>query len=220
MIRLERVNKRWRHRGIETVIARRLTAEFPTGHCIAIMGRNGTGKSTLLKMIAGSLDPDSGTIERDCSVSWPIGFGGLFHSQMSGIENVRFIARVYGVETTELVEFVEEFAQLGKHYFMPVSSYSSGMRSRLSFGVSMGVPFDTYLLDEVSSVGDSAFKEKASALLEDRLKIASAVIVTHSKKLVRRLCDGVAILEKGQITMYNDVREGLDVYASLTDPGS
>lgn len=217
MVRLENVFKAYRVNGVRTVVARRLNAEFPSGKCIAIMGRNGSGKSTLLRMIAGSMDPDRGRIIREGTFSWPVGFAGNFHKDMSGAANVRFIARVYGLDTDELLAFVEDFAELGEHMYLPVRNYSSGMRSRLSFGVSMGVPFDTYLVDEVSSVGDVAFKERAAAVLADRLATRSAIMVTHSKRLVLRICDGVGILEKGRIKFYDDAKSGVEAYEALAD---
>jgi capsular polysaccharide transport system ATP-binding protein len=217
MVRLENVSKVFRVNGVKTVIAHNLNATFQSGKCTAIMGRNGTGKSTLLKMIAGSLDPDRGYISREGAISWPVGFAGSFHREMSGAENVRFIARVYGVDTNELLDFVEDFAQLGHHLSLPVKNYSSGMRSRLSFGVSMGVPFDTYLVDEVSSVGDAAFKQRAAALLNERLTTKGAIVVTHSKRLVKSICDSVALMENGQITHYDDVIAGIRAYQALSD---
>lgn len=217
MIRLSNVDKAFRQDGVRTIIARDLCATFPSDTTVAIMGRNGSGKSTLLKMIAGSMDPDRGTIERTGSISWPVGFAGNFHKEMTGAANVRFIARIYGLDTVELLDFVEDFARLGDHINMPIKTYSSGMRSRLSFGVSMGVPFDTYLVDEVSSVGDVAFKQKAAAVLNDRLMSHGAIVVTHSKKLVKRICDHVAILEDGQIYWYDDIYEGLRAYNALAD---
>lgn len=217
MIRLEGVNKAYRQGGVRTIVARRLTATFPTGMTVAVMGRNGCGKSTLLKMIAGSIQPDRGRITRHGTISWPVGFAGNFHAEMSGAANVRFIARIYGVDTEDLLDFVEDFARLGRHMQMPIKTYSSGMRSRLSFGVSMGLPFDTYLVDEVSSVGDVAFKAKAAGVLNDRLTRRGAVVVTHSTKLVQRLCDAVTILENGQLRWYDSVADGLAAYEALSD---
>jgi capsular polysaccharide transport system ATP-binding protein len=215
MIELINVNKSFRQDGVRTIIARRLSATFPSGKTVAVMGRNGSGKSSLLKMIAGSMDPDRGQIIREGSISWPVGFAGNFHKEMTGAANVRFIARIYGLDTDELLDFVEDFARIGHHINMPVKTYSSGMRSRLSFGVSMGVPFDTYLVDEVSSVGDVAFKEKAAAVLNDRLTTRGAIVVTHSRRLVQRICDAVAILEDGRIDWYDDVEEGVVAYGAL-----
>jgi capsular polysaccharide transport system ATP-binding protein len=219
MVRLENVTKAYRLQNVHTVVARKLNATFPSGRCVAVMGRNGCGKSTLLRMIGGTIGPDRGRIIREGAVSWPVGFSGSFHKDMTGTENVRFIARVYGIDTDQLIDFVEDFAELGDHFRMPVKTYSSGMRSRLSFGVSMGVPFDTYLVDEVSSVGDAAFKERAGALLTDRLTTKGAIIVTHSKKLVRQICDAVTILENGKLTWYGDIEDGIRAYRGLMGRG-
>ncbi len=134
--------------------------------CWAATGR----QSTLLEMIAGTMRPDSGRIVSDGTISWPVGFGGSFHKDLTGAENVRFIARVYGVDTDGLIAFVEDFAELGKYFDMPVRSYSSGMRSRLTFGASMGIHFDTYLVDEVTATGDAASRPRAGRSSAERMK--------------------------------------------------
>ena len=216
MIQLDSVYKSFKRNGATTVIAEDLSVAFPTGMTVAVMGRNGSGKSSLLKMIAGSIDPDRGRIFREGSISWPVGFAGNFHAEMTGAANVRFVARVYGVDTKELIDFVDDFACLGPHLNRPIKTYSSGMRSRLSFGVSMGIPFDTYLVDEVSSVGDVAFKVRAAAVLNQRLSEKGAIVVTHSTKLVKRLCAAVTILENGRLTWFDDVEEGIAAYEALS----
>ena len=157
MIRLENLTKIYRLNGRKTVVADRLNAFFPTGASVGLLGRNGAGKSTLLKMIAGTVSPTSGRVLSDGTISWPVGFAGSFHAELTGAQNVRFVARIYGVDTDELVDYVADFAELGVHYHQPFSSYSSGMRSRLAMGTSMGIHFDTYLVDEVTSVGDADF---------------------------------------------------------------
>lgn len=209
MIVLENLCKAFRVNQTTTVVADGLSMAFPSGKTIAVMGKNGVGKSTLLKLIAGSLDPDAGQVIRHGSVSWPVGFQGALHKEMSAAQNVRFVGRVYGVDTDELINFVQDFAQLGRQFYLPVKTYSSGMRSRLSFGLSMGIPFDTYLVDEVSSVGDGAFKARAAALLDDRLTKKGAIVVTHSKKLIRRICDAACILENGRLGYFEDVDEAI-----------
>ncbi len=151
------------------MVADNITLTLHKRTCLGLLGRNGAGKSTLMEMISGAMAPDSGKVERFGTVSWPVGFAGAFHPELTGQQNVRFVARVYGIETDELCDFVADFAQLGPHFKMPVRTYSAGMKSRLSFGVSMGVPFDTYLLDEVTSVGDAAFKDRSSDVLRARL---------------------------------------------------
>jgi capsular polysaccharide transport system ATP-binding protein len=142
-------------------------------------------------------------------MSWPVGFAGSFHRELTGKQNVRFVARVYGVDTDELVGFVEDFAELGGHFEMPVKSYSSGMKSRLAFGVSIGIPFDTYLVDEVTSVGDAAFRRKSNLSFAERMRSAGSVVVSHSMRELRLLCTAGAVLEDGKLTYYEDLEEAI-----------
>ncbi len=209
MIRLEAVTKKYRTRNGLKVVADNVTMTFPTGTSIALLGRNGAGKSTLLQMISGTVEPDSGQILSDGRISWPVGFAGSFHRDLTGSQNVRFIARVYGMDTDALADFVEEFSALGDHFYMPLRSYSSGMRSRLAFGVSMGIPFDTYLVDEVTSVGDTAFRRKSNALFLERMANSSAVVVSHSTAQLRAICNAAVLLEGGQLTYYDDLDEAI-----------
>jgi len=215
MIRLENLTKIYRLRGRTKVVADDISVVFPTGSTVAILGRNGAGKSTLLQMIAGSMEPDAGRIVSDGSISWPVGFTGSFHPEMSGAQNTRFLARVYGVDTDELCAYVEEFAELGGHFYLPVRSYSSGMRARLAFGVSMGIRFDTYLVDEVTAVGDAGFRRKSEALFTERMKECSAIMVTHALGQVKRICDYVAVLENGRVRWFEDPEEGVKYHRSL-----
>lgn len=209
MIRFENLCKKfWTPRGPKHV-AVDITATFPSGTSVALLGRNGAGKSTLMEMIGGALQPDSGAIEVKGSISWPVGFSGSFHKDLTGAQNTRFIARVYGVDSDELTEFVEDFAELGAHFDLPVRSYSAGMRSRLAFGISIGIPFDTYLVDEVTSVGDAAFKRKSRLVFEERMRSAGSVVVSHHMDQVRQLCQAGAVLENGQLNYYDDLEEAI-----------
>lgn len=209
MIRLEGLNKTFIMRGRRKVIARNMSMTFPKGVSVALLGRNGAGKSSLLAMISGFLAPDSGKIHIDGTLSWPVGFAGSFHNDLTGAQNIRFIARVYGVDTDGLIDFVRDFAELGPHFDLPVRTYSSGMKSRLSFGVSMGVRFDTYLVDEVTAVGDADFKKKSRAVFSERMNASGSIFVTHSMAGVRNFCEAVAILENGKLTYYEDIEEGI-----------
>jgi capsular polysaccharide transport system ATP-binding protein len=209
MIQLERITKAFRVKGGEKVVADDISFTFPTGRSVALLGRNGAGKSTLLRIIAGSIRPTSGRIISTGTVSFPIGFQGSFHPDLSGVQNTRFVARIYGVDTDSLVAFVEDFAELGRHFYMPLRTYSAGMKSRLSFGVSMGIPFDTFLVDEVTSVGDGAFRKKSVAVFDERLKGAGAIVVSHSEQMVRRVCDMGCVLENGRLYPYDDLEEAL-----------
>lgn len=212
MIHLQNLSKSFAIRGRRKVIARDITCSFPPGKSVALLGRNGAGKSSLLAMISGFLEPDAGKIEITGTISWPVGFAGSFHPDLTGGQNVRFIGRVYGVDTDALIAFVRDFAELGAHFDMPVRTYSSGMKSRLSFGVSMGVKFDTYLVDEVTAVGDADFKKKSRAVFLERMKESGALFVSHSMGGVRKFCDAGAVLENGRLTYYDDVEEAIAVH--------
>ena len=197
------------------VVIDNLNMELPTGHSLALLGRNGAGKSTLLKIIAGTLRPDSGRVFTDGSISWPVGFGGSFHPDLTGAQNVRFVARIYGVDTDELVKFVEDFAEIDKHFYMPVRSYSSGMKSRLAFGTSMGIRFDTYLVDEVTAVGDAAFRRKSKEVFLERMKVSSAILVSHEMEQVRQICDTGIVLSEGGLRYFDDIEEAIAAHLRI-----
>lgn len=209
MIRFKNLSKSFWTKDGEKVVADNITLEIPSGISVGLLGRNGAGKSTLMEMIGGTVEPDAGEIETSGTVSWPVGFAGSFHGDMSGAQNTRFIARVYGVDTDQLVAFVQDFAELGAHFHSPVRTYSAGMRSRLAFGCSIGIPFDTYLVDEVTSVGDATFRVKSRVVFEERMKTAGAIVVTHSMPQLRKFCDVGAVLEDGRLTYFEDIEEAI-----------
>jgi len=209
MIKFQNLTKTFVLRGQRKTVVDNISLTLPTGKSVALLGRNGAGKSTLLKMIAGTMDPTSGRIVSTGTISWPVGFAGSFHGELTGAQNTRFVARVYGVDTDELIDFVRDFAGLGKHFNLPFRSYSSGMKSRLAFGVSMGIAFDTYLVDEVTAVGDAAFKDKSNALFKARMEHSSAIVVSHGMGLVRQLCDAAVVLEHGKLVYYDDVEAAI-----------
>lgn len=215
MIEIRNLCKTFVLNGRRKVVADNISAVFPDRTAVAILGRNGAGKSSLLKMLSGSMDPDSGEVISTGTISWPVGFAGSFHPEMTGLQNVRFIARVYGVDTAELADFVADFAELGQHFNLPVRTYSSGMRSRLAFGVSMGIHFDTYLVDEVTAVGDAAFREKSERLFAERIKNSGAIMVTHGLGQVKRLCSIAGVLEDGSLSLYDDVDEAIAHHQAL-----
>lgn len=209
MIRLENLSKSFHTRWGRKVVIDDASVTFPSGVSVALLARNGAGKSTLMGMIGGTIQPSSGRIVKTGTVSWPVGFRGSFHRDMTGAQNTRFVARIYGVETQELLEFVEDFAELGPHFYSPVRTYSAGMMSRLAFGVSIGIPFDTYLVDEVTSVGDADFKRKSRLVFLERMKHAGAVVVTHSMGQVRKLCQAGVVLENGKLIYFDDVEAAI-----------
>lgn len=209
MIHLQNLRKTYTLNGRHKVVADDITATFPSGVSVALLGRNGAGKSSLLRMISGAMLPSSGKILSTGTISWPVGFAGSFNGELTGEQNCRFVARVYGIDTDELLFFVEDFAELGDHFRLPVRTYSSGMRSRLAFGLSMAIPFDTYLVDEVSAVGDAAFKAKSNRVFNERLSSAGAIVVAHSMKMLRETCHSGAVLEQGKLTFYGDIEDAI-----------
>ena len=212
MIELRNLSKTYHLNGVSKVVARDITFTFPKGECVGLIGANGAGKSTMLKLIAGTLHPDRGEVIRHGSVSWPVGFAGSFHGDLTGAQNVKFVARIYGVDTDEMMDFTRDFSQLGSHFFLPVRTYSSGMKSRLSFAMSMAVQFDIYLIDEITAVGDGAFQSKSEAMLTDRLKHSSAVFVSHSMAQMERLCTSGVVLQNGRFFYYARIQKALEHY--------
>lgn len=209
MIRFENLTKSFWAGGQRKVVVDNLSLTLPTGKSLALLGRNGAGKSTLMQLIAGTLAPDSGRVVTDGTISWPVGLSGAFHPELTGAQNVRYVARIYAVDSHSLLEFVENFAELGPHFRMPMKSYSSGMRSRLVFGAAMGIRFDTYLVDEVTAVGDASFKRKSRAVFRERMRQSSAVMVSHNMRELQQFCDSAIILERGKIRYYDDIDEAI-----------
>jgi capsular polysaccharide transport system ATP-binding protein len=210
MIEFRHVSKAYRtSSGRQKVVLDDFSLVLPRGATVGILGRNGAGKSTLLGMIAGTVQPDAGKIRRHAMISWPLGFSGSFHPDLTGAQNVRFVARIYGADTDSLVAYVEDFAELGDFMDMPVRSYSSGMRARLAFGMSMGIAFDWYLVDEITAVGDAAFKAKCLAVFRTRLQGAGMLMTSHSPGVIRSYCRAGLVLEDGEATYYDDVEAAI-----------
>ncbi|WP_068305981.1 ABC transporter ATP-binding protein [Pararhodobacter sp. CCB-MM2] len=209
MIRFENISKGFWIKGEYTPVIRNLNLTLPSNRSLALLGRNGAGKSTLLSIVAGTLRPDSGKIYSDGSISFTVGYAGSFHGDMTGAQNTRFVARIYGVDSDELTAFVEDFAEIGKHFHMPVRTYSSGMKARLAFGVSMGIPFDTYLIDEATATGDARFRAKSKEVFKQRMAQSSAIMVSHSMTDIRAFCDTGIVLNKGQIEVFDDIEDAI-----------
>lgn len=215
MIRLVDLTKSFQVNGRRQVVIDRLTLTIPSGRSVALLGRNGAGKSTLIQLIAGNLRPDSGHVDSDGTISWPVGFAGSFHPQLTGAQNTRFIARIYGVDTAELADFVQDFAELGDHFHMPVRTYSAGMKARLTFGLSMGIDFDTYLVDEITGAGDAAFRDKSKAVFRDRMARAGAIMVSHNLPELREFCDCALLLDQGRLRFVADLDEAIALHESM-----
>lgn len=192
-----------------------LNLDVSPGEHIGLLGRNGAGKSTLIKLIGGVEMPTSGKITRHMTVSWPLGFGGGFQGSLTGYDNARFIARIYGREYGELREFVEDFTELGAQLRMPVKTYSSGMRARLAFALSLAIEFDCYLIDEVILVGDQNFQRKCHDELFGKRSDRALILASHNAEIIREYCNRAMVLHGGVGTMFDEVGQALDTYNSL-----
>ena len=215
MIKIENLTKSYRTPKGRHYVFKDLNIELPSGKSIALIGRNGAGKSTLLRMIGGIDRPDSGKIVTDSSISWPVGLSGGFQGSLTGRENVKFVARLYAKkeELKEKVAFVEEFSELGKYFDMPIKTYSSGMRSRLGFGLSMAFKFDYYLVDEITAVGDARFKKKCLDIFNSKRRYSNFLMVTHSLNLLKQYCDiAIYIGRSNEVTYFEDVGDAIDTY--------
>ncbi|HZU63098.1 MAG TPA: ABC transporter ATP-binding protein [Novosphingobium sp.] len=185
------------------------------GQRLGILGRNGAGKTTLIKLIGGVELPSSGVVERQMSLSWPLGFGGGFQGSLTGFDNARFIARIYGRDYADIRGFVEDFSELGRQLAMPVKTYSAGMKARLAFALSLAIEFDCYLIDEVIMVGDQNFQRKCMAELFEKRADRALILASHAPEMIRRLCDSALLLEGGHGRLFADVEEGLAAYEAL-----
>ena len=197
-----------------------LDAVLPENKSVALLGKNGAGKSTLLRIIGGIDFADSGQVITKKSISWPVALSGGFQGSLTARQNVRFVARLY-VDTEEqvdyVVRFVEEFAEIGKYYDMPIKSYSSGMRGRIAFGLSMAFNFDYYLLDEAGAVGDASFRKKSQNLLDDLKESSNLIMVSHNLKDLTRNCDVAFLVSDGKAEYFEDVQEAVEVYKAYAN---
>lgn len=196
-------------------VFRDLNFAFPTGKSIGLIGRNGAGKSTLMRLIAGTDTPNVGAVVTDVRISWPVGLAGGFQTTLTARENVQFVCRVLGATGAAMrrvVAFVEDFAEIGDYFHLPMRSYSAGMRSRVAFGLSMAFDFDYYLIDEAMAVGDAAFKSKAQAVMKERLSQTNVILVSHNMGDIAKYCDVVALVDKGSIVLYDNVKAGIAAY--------
>jgi len=183
------------------------------GERVGILGRNGAGKSTLIRLISGAEQPTSGTVERHMTVSWPLAFGGAFQGSLTGFDNLRFICRIYGVDPAEHEAFVADFSELGIYLNEPVKSYSSGMRARLAFAISMVIEFDCFLIDEIIAVGDSTFHEKCLVELFGKRADRAKIIVSHNTRYIQEHCARASVLTAGKLNHFDNLDEAFHFYA-------
>ena len=217
MIELRDISKSYRLGSDRHTVLDSVSAVFPTGKSVGILGVNGAGKSTLLRIIGGVEPPDRGTVRMDVRVSWPMGFSGGFSANMTGRQGARFVARIYGESPGAVERFSRDFAELGPYFDMPIRTYSSGMRARLAFAVSFAVEFDCYLVDEVIATGDARFSRKYRREFQDRARNASVILVSHNPETIRTECDLAAVLTRGGLILYETVDEAMTVYEQLLE---
>jgi len=215
MLAFDRVSKFYRSKGVKKTILSEFSFEFPTDRNVGIMGKNGAGKSTMMRLMAGIEPPDLGHVYRTTRVSWPLGFAGGFNGTMTGIENIRFVSRIYGQDTEKVIAYVTEFAELGPSLRLPIKTYSSGMKARLAFGLSMAIDFDVYLIDEITAVGDEDFKKKSKAVFQDKLAKSQIIMISHSVGTIKQYCDCGLLLEGHQIRYFDAVGDLLTAYKEV-----
>lgn len=212
MIYIENVSKRYSTRHGAVTVLDDVNLTIRPGEKIGILGRNGAGKSTIIRLISGAERPSAGHIRREMSVSWPLAFGGAFQGTLTGLDNLRFICRVYGTSTEDKIAYVQEFSELGRYLREPVKTYSAGMRARLAFAISMVVEFDCFLIDEIVAVGDARFNDKCNSELFDKRRDRSMIIVSHQAAYIREHCTRAAVLFNGKLQVYADVEQALAIY--------
>jgi capsular polysaccharide transport system ATP-binding protein len=215
MIRLDDVTKFYRIQRYRKVILDRVSINIESGHSYAILGVNGVGKSTMMRIIAGTELPNTGKVRRSVRISWPMGFSGGLHPIMTGRENVRFVSRAYGEDVRRIVEFVEDFAEIGHYMDAKVNTYSSGMLQRLAFGLSMAISFDCYLIDEVLSVGDARFQARCRDEFHNRKANADVILVSHDMGAIRDYCDRGLVLVGGHLHYFESVDDAVELYKQL-----
>lgn len=204
MIKAEHVTKVYPTRSGDRVVLNDISFTLDHGEKLGILGRNGAGKSTLIRLVSGAEQPTSGCVTRNMSVSWPLAFGGAFQNALTGLDNVRFISRIYNQDYKQNIDFVAEFTELGLYLREPVRSYSQGMRARLAFAISMIIEFDCYLIDEISAVGDARFHERCEIELFQKRHDRAMLIISHDIEYVRNHCSKFAVIHDGNMDFYHD----------------
>jgi capsular polysaccharide transport system ATP-binding protein len=212
VILLQDIVKTYPLRSGPTTVLDHINLQVQPGEKVGILGRNGSGKSTLIRIISGAERPSSGSIIRKMSVSWPLAFGGAFQGSLTGIDNLRFICRIYGTSTEDKIPFVQEFSELGKYLNEPVKTYSSGMAARLAFAISMVVEFDCFLIDEITAVGDSRFHAKCHEELFVKRKDRAMMMVSHDAGFIREHCDRAAVIARGKLYTFDQVDDAYAFY--------
>jgi capsular polysaccharide transport system ATP-binding protein len=215
MIQVENVSKVYRTRGGARRVLDGVNLTLQRGRNVGILGRNGAGKSTLIRLLSGAEKPSSGRIHRGMSVSWPLAFGGAFQGNLTGLDNLKFICRVYGIDYRNLVPFVEEFTELGPYFREPVSHYSTGMTTRLAFALSMAIEFDCFLIDETMVVGDKRFHDRCHEELFRKRRDRAFILVSHDANVIKLYCERACVLDQGHLHEFETVDAAYDFYNQL-----
>jgi capsular polysaccharide transport system ATP-binding protein len=215
MLQIEHICKVYHTRQGPHQVLDDVTFELERGRHLGILGRNGAGKSTLIRLIAGAERPTSGVIRRGMSVSWPLAFGGAFQPHLTGLDNLKFVCRVYGVDYRPLVPFVEEFTELGDYFREPVLHYSHGMLTRLAFALSMAIEFDCFLIDEAMVVGDVRFHERCHVEMFHKRRDRAFILVTHDANVIKLYCKKASVLHEGRLVPFATVDEAYAFYQTL-----
>lgn len=219
MIVFDNVSKTYHAHRHEKQVFNNISCTVHRGDAVGVVGANGAGKSTMMRLMAGVEAPTSGTVKRYGSTSWPMGYGSVFNAALTGADNTRFIARIYGQDEDEMIDKVQSFAQLGRYFHEPVETYSSGMGARLAFGISLTIEFDIYLIDEVTSAGDERFRRKSEQALAERRERGTLIMISHDPAALRAYCDRGAVLYGGSLTFFDTVSEACEVHYSLQTLG-
>ena len=212
MIEVRHISKAYPIRHGMNQVLDDISLTFPDGVNMGILGRNGSGKSTLLRILAGIEQPDRGEVIHHRRVSWPLGFAGGFNGSLTGEENTRFVARIYGADIRKVSRATHEFSELRDYFFMPVRTYSTGMKSRLAFALSMAIDFSVYLIDEVTAVGDKPFQDKCREAFRERRGRSSLIMVSHNLGTIKQFCDRCAVLINGQLHICESIDEAEQRY--------
>jgi capsular polysaccharide transport system ATP-binding protein len=187
----------------------RVSFDLARGQKLGVLGRNGAGKSTLIRIIGGVEMPTAGEVQRSMSVSWPLAFGGAFQGSLSGIDNLRFVCRIYDLDYAQTRAFVDDFAELGRQLGEPVKTYSSGMRARLAFALTIAIEFECYLIDEVIMVGDSRFTRRCKEELFEKRADRSIILVSHDLHFIQEVCDSAAVISNSHFHLCDTVPEAI-----------
>lgn len=212
MIVLDRVGKIYQTRQGPRKVLENVSLKVAKGEKLGILGRNGAGKSTLIRLISGAELPTSGHIHRGISISWPLAFGGAFQGSLTGLDNLRFICRIYDAPIKPAIDFVKDFSELGDYLREPVKKYSAGMRARLAFAISMAVEFDCFLIDEIVAVGDNRFHEKCRIELFEKRSDRAMIIVSHNPDYIKDHCQHAAVLNHGELVNFDCVNDAFEFY--------